>query len=186
MQLLLFLFSWHQTCLQRCSVPQQVKWKLYSLTGRILSVFSARPFVQIGLFSIDLFSSGNASRLDYGTGHEATFVMFLTCLNEMFHFSLTDMIAAGIVVFPRFFVFFFIHLLPQSSLILLDTFSSFVTYSARIAWSLQALMACGDWMIIISCHSFGVPLSSLVCFLLIFLSLPSRVLKAVTSSHQQS
>ena len=35
------------------------------------------------IFYFLLYSFGNATRIDYGTGHENMFVAFLTCLNEL-------------------------------------------------------------------------------------------------------
>ncbi|XP_043204844.1 serine/threonine-protein phosphatase 2A activator-like [Amphibalanus amphitrite] len=47
-------------------------------------------------------SVGNATRIDYGTGHELAFVMLLCCLFKVGALAEDDMADAGLVVFPRY------------------------------------------------------------------------------------
>lgn len=47
-------------------------------------------------------SFGNATRIDYGTGHEMCFCMFLCCLFKIGAFLVTDKVAAVCVVFNRY------------------------------------------------------------------------------------
>lgn len=47
-------------------------------------------------------SFGNATRIDYGTGHEMSFCMFLCCLFKIGAFLVTDKVAAVCVVFNRY------------------------------------------------------------------------------------
>lgn len=47
-------------------------------------------------------SFGNATRIDYGTGHEAAFIMFLCCLFKLKVLEESDTIAAVIVLFQRY------------------------------------------------------------------------------------
>nr|CAH0101152.1 unnamed protein product [Daphnia galeata] len=47
-------------------------------------------------------SVGNSTRIDYGSGHEMSFVIFLYCLFKIGFLTLDDQAAAGIVVFERY------------------------------------------------------------------------------------
>ena len=48
-------------------------------------------------------SFGNSTRIDYGTGHEMAFVMFLTCLFHVKVFDMkSDLQAVGLVVFDKY------------------------------------------------------------------------------------
>lgn len=47
-------------------------------------------------------SVGNSTRIDYGSGHEMSFVMFLYCLFKIEFLSLDDRAAAGNVIFERY------------------------------------------------------------------------------------
>ena len=47
-------------------------------------------------------SFGNATRIDYGTGHETSFVIFLFCLSRLDLFSQDDMAALVLRVFVRY------------------------------------------------------------------------------------
>lgn len=47
-------------------------------------------------------SFGNAVRIDYGTGHELAFVMFLCCLFKLGALAEADLRATGLVVFPAY------------------------------------------------------------------------------------
>ena len=50
-------------------------------------------------------SAGNSTRIDYGSGHEMSFVMFLYCLFKIGYFSMEDQAATGVVIFDRYFVY---------------------------------------------------------------------------------
>lgn len=47
-------------------------------------------------------SLGNSTRIDYGSGHEMSFVMFMYCLFKTSFLSLDDKAAAGGIVFERY------------------------------------------------------------------------------------
>ena len=47
-------------------------------------------------------SVGNSTRIDYGSGHEMSFVMFMYCLFKIGYLKLDDQAAAGIVLFERY------------------------------------------------------------------------------------
>ena len=48
-------------------------------------------------------SFGNSTKIDYGTGHEMAFVMFLTCLFHINVFDMdTDLPAVGLVIFDKY------------------------------------------------------------------------------------
>lgn len=44
---------------------------------------------------------GNSTRIDYGSGHEMSFVMFMYCLFKIGYLTLEDQAAAGIAIFER-------------------------------------------------------------------------------------
>lgn len=44
---------------------------------------------------------GNSTRIDYGSGHEMSFVMFLYCLFKIGFLALDDRCAAALVIFAR-------------------------------------------------------------------------------------
>lgn len=46
-------------------------------------------------------SVGNSTRIDYGSGHEMSFVIFLFCLFKIGFLTLDDRAAAGVVIFER-------------------------------------------------------------------------------------
>lgn len=45
---------------------------------------------------------GNATRIDYGTGHEISFIMFLCCLFKIGFLKMADRAATGCQIFPRY------------------------------------------------------------------------------------
>ena len=47
-------------------------------------------------------SFGNKTRLDYGTGHETTFAVWLYCLQELQMLGTADYQAIGLCVFPAY------------------------------------------------------------------------------------
>lgn len=44
---------------------------------------------------------GNATRIDYGTGHEMAFLMFLCCMFKIGAFTQDDKVAVVIKIFNR-------------------------------------------------------------------------------------
>jgi serine/threonine-protein phosphatase 2A activator len=50
-------------------------------------------------------SFGNPTRIDYGTGHEMAFLMFLCCMFKIGAFKQDDEVAVVIKVFNRYFHF---------------------------------------------------------------------------------
>lgn len=48
-------------------------------------------------------SFGNPTRIDYGTGHEMAFLMFLCCMFKIEAFEHDDRVAAVTKVFNRYF-----------------------------------------------------------------------------------
>ena len=55
---------------------------------------------EIVTYLIDSF--GNSTRIDYGTGHEISFIMFLCCLFKIGVLGDYDKVATGCCVFPRY------------------------------------------------------------------------------------
>lgn len=51
-----------------------------------------------------LESFGNATRIDYGTGHEMAFIMFLCCMFKISAFQQADKTAVVLKVFNRYVV----------------------------------------------------------------------------------
>jgi serine/threonine-protein phosphatase 2A activator len=49
---------------------------------------------------------GNATRIDYGTGHEMAFIMFLCCLFKISAFEPSDKSAVGLKIFNRYYLNF--------------------------------------------------------------------------------
>ncbi|GAB6021945.1 hypothetical protein CHUAL_006106 [Chamberlinius hualienensis] len=47
-------------------------------------------------------SVGNYTRIDYGTGHEMSFVMLLCCMFKIGAFNSDDTLAVGLKIFPRY------------------------------------------------------------------------------------
>ena len=54
------------------------------------------------IFYFLLYSFGNATRIDYGTGPENMFVAFLTCLNELGLILQEDHKSLALRVFPKY------------------------------------------------------------------------------------
>lgn len=50
-------------------------------------------------------SFGNPTRIDYGTGHEMAFLMFLCCMFKIGAFKQEDKVAVVIKVFNRYLIF---------------------------------------------------------------------------------
>lgn len=49
-----------------------------------------------------LGSVGNSVRIDYGTGHELSFIGFLTSLDVIYNFAIVELQSLGLYVFPRY------------------------------------------------------------------------------------
>jgi len=70
-----------------------------TLLGTLIANDEAIKEVQVYLQD----SFGNSTRIDYGTGHEMAFVMFLTCLFHVKVFDMkSDLQAVGLVVFDKY------------------------------------------------------------------------------------
>merc|ERR1712018_1110244 len=68
------------------------------LLGNLVTEKEAIKEIQVYLHD----SFGNSTRIDYGTGHEMAFVMFLTCLFHIKVFDMdTDLLAVGLVIFDK-------------------------------------------------------------------------------------
>lgn len=46
---------------------------------------------------------GNPTRIDYGTGHEMAFIMFLCCMFKIGAFKAEDKVAVALKLFQRYF-----------------------------------------------------------------------------------
>ena len=49
-------------------------------------------------------SVGNSTRIDYGSGHEMSFVMFLYCLFKIGFLSMEDQADVGLSVFEKYLI----------------------------------------------------------------------------------
>lgn len=58
-----------------------------------------RAVPEICPYLIDGF--GNPTRIDYGTGHEISFLMFLCCLFKIGILTDQDKVAVGCKIFPK-------------------------------------------------------------------------------------
>eukprot|EP00658_Telonema_sp_P-2_P003038 TRINITY_DN11119_c0_g3_i4.p1 TRINITY_DN11119_c0_g3~~TRINITY_DN11119_c0_g3_i4.p1 ORF type:complete len:164 (+),score=49.67 TRINITY_DN11119_c0_g3_i4:222-713(+) len=70
--------------------------------GLLAEMLPKDPAVQeavVELVPYLLDSFGNATRIDYGTGHEANFMAFLLCLQKLGVIGEADMTALGLFVF---------------------------------------------------------------------------------------
>lgn len=59
-----------------------------------------RAAVEISFYLVESF--GNATRIDYGTGHELAFVMFLCCLFKVKALVESDLLATGLQLFTAY------------------------------------------------------------------------------------
>lgn len=59
-----------------------------------------RAAVEISFYLVESF--GNATRIDYGTGHELSFIMFLCCLYKVKALGESDLLATGLQLFPAY------------------------------------------------------------------------------------
>lgn len=58
-----------------------------------------RAIPEIAVYFVDGF--GNSTRIDYGTGHEISFLMFLCCLFKIGAFIEEDKVAVATRIFPK-------------------------------------------------------------------------------------
>ena len=103
-------------------------------------------------------SVGNSTRIDYGSGHEMSFVIFLYCIFKINFFSMECQSEVGLMVFERYFLIFsttFTQRLSTAFGYVTDIYIWFVNFSWHIEWSLLALMECGAWMTINLYHLYG-------------------------------
>eukprot|EP00038_Savillea_parva_P027642 m.60807 g.60807 ORF g.60807 m.60807 type:complete len:362 (-) comp7977_c0_seq1:97-1182(-) len=70
------------------------------LVADVLPAGKEDAVVELTPYLLDAF--GNASRIDYGSGHELAFVAFLCCLGLIDTFDESDMSAVVLVVFVRY------------------------------------------------------------------------------------
>ena len=69
------------------------------LLGNLVTEKEAIKEIQVYLHD----SFGNSTRIDYGTGHEMAFVMFLACLFHVGFFNIKkDLPAVGLIVFDKY------------------------------------------------------------------------------------
>lgn len=69
------------------------------LLGNLVTEKEAIKEIQVYLHD----SFGNSTRIDYGTGHEMAFVMFLACLFHVGFFNVKkDLPAVGLIVFDKY------------------------------------------------------------------------------------
>lgn len=69
------------------------------MVQEILPTEFHRAAPEIMAYLVDGF--GNSTRIDYGTGHEISFLMFLCCLFKIGVFNDDDKLAVGSKVFPK-------------------------------------------------------------------------------------
>lgn len=82
--------SWYNT----------VKDKVMDMLQKALPGKYHRAIAEIMVYFIDGF--GNSTRIDYGTGHEISFLMFLCCLFKIGVFVQDDKLAVATRIFPRY------------------------------------------------------------------------------------
>lgn len=58
------------------------------------------PAVELAAYLVDSF--GNSTRIDYGTGHETTFLLFLYCLCKLGHIHSNGLASLGLRAFPAY------------------------------------------------------------------------------------
>jgi len=104
-------------------------------------------------------SLGNETRIDYGTGHETTFVVLLTCLErlECFSSEAGDYVNIPLTVFNRYLLLmrkiqtvYMLEPAGQASPLSLQPFCPCFTLPSD-------RMECGVWMITSFCVSYGAP-----------------------------
>ena len=83
--------TWHTTILSR--LPEKV--------ASIIPSDQQQACVEVIAYLFDSF--GNTTRIDYGTGHEVNFVLFLYCFWKLGLLIEPDLAAVGLCVLPRYF-----------------------------------------------------------------------------------
>ena len=61
---------------------------------------SSSPAIELAAYLVDSF--GNSTRIDYGTGHETTFILFLYCLCKLGHINSNGLASLGLRAFPAY------------------------------------------------------------------------------------
>lgn len=79
-----------------------------------------RAIAEIMVYFIDGF--GNSTRIDYGTGHEISFLMFLCCLFKIGVFMQEDKLAVATRIFPRYVLLFCSYFRKYQHLLAYPTF----------------------------------------------------------------
>ncbi|KAK9882499.1 hypothetical protein WA026_021846 [Henosepilachna vigintioctopunctata] len=79
---------------------QKLKENLFILLQTALPEKLYRAVPEIMIYLLESF--GNATRIDYGTGHEISFVMFLCCLFKIGFFNEDDKVATGCKIFTKY------------------------------------------------------------------------------------
>ncbi|XP_045471512.1 serine/threonine-protein phosphatase 2A activator-like [Harmonia axyridis] len=79
---------------------QKLKDDLFNLLQTALPERLYRSIPEIMIYLLEGF--GNSTRIDYGTGHEISFVMFLCCLFKIGFFTDTDKPATGCKIFSKY------------------------------------------------------------------------------------
>lgn len=79
---------------------QRLEERAESLLREALPTGLHRAVPELAVYLTE--SVGNATRIDYGTGHEFAFVMLLCCLFKVQALAEDDLAEAGLVIFPRY------------------------------------------------------------------------------------
>ncbi|CAL6302816.1 unnamed protein product [Bathycoccus prasinos] len=77
---------------------------MQSALVELLPYFIHRYFFELSMHMIynSIRSFGNEARLDYGTGHEASFVAFLACLSKIGFLKRSDQASSVMCVFKKY------------------------------------------------------------------------------------
>lgn len=82
--------SWHAKLLRE-AIPA---------CKRLLTPTTQGAEVELAAYLCDSF--GNATRIDYGTGHETNFMLFLYCIAKLGLIGASDLAAVGLKIFPAY------------------------------------------------------------------------------------
>jgi serine/threonine-protein phosphatase 2A activator len=86
-----------------CQWHEKLKEEVEGLLLEVLPEQQGQPhpaIIELAPYLIDSF--GNATRIDYGSGHECTFVAFLLCLQKLDVLTPDDMTAVGLFIFVEY------------------------------------------------------------------------------------
>jgi Phosphotyrosyl phosphate activator (PTPA) protein len=109
---------------------------------------------EVGPYLVEAF--GNDTRIDYGTGHEMSFLFFLCCLFKIGAFESTDKTAVVTKVFKRFAIITLVRCNKFTwCLSVIGTLKFLGSCKERTEWSQQEAMACGVWTTTNLCHLYG-------------------------------